>query len=113
MAQITREQAATEALTDIVRREVKAYEVGGFGGRLISVLDDSQGRYALHILVDKPEPNPVRTVMLAEVIGDYVIIQTDRTDKPLVDALMVNGGIPRDKIVLAYAGETLPAPTDS
>src|SRR5687768_15239570 len=99
MAQIIREQATIDTLAAIVRREVKAYEVRGIGGRLVSVLDDSQERYTLLIIVDeKCVDNPVRTVMLAEVIGDYVIIQTDRTDKPLVDALMVNGGIPRDKI---------------
>jgi hypothetical protein len=41
-------------------------------------------------------------------VGDYVVIEEDSTDKPLVDALMVNGDVPREKIVLAYRGEVLP-----
>jgi hypothetical protein len=113
MAQIIREQAPAKTLAEIVRREVQAYEVGGVGGRLIAVLDDSRQRYALLVIVDRTEPLPVWVTMLAEVVGEYVLILEDRTDKPLVDALMVNGGISRDKIVLAYTGETLPAPTDS
>jgi hypothetical protein len=38
---------------------------------------------------------------------EVVIVEVDNTDKPLVDAL-VQQGIPREQIVLAYAGETLP-----
>ena len=34
------------------------------------------------------------------------MIHTDINDKPLVDAL-VQAGFPRDRIVLAYIGETL------
>jgi hypothetical protein len=35
-----------------------------------------------------------------------VITEEDLTDRPLVDAL-VRAGVPRDKIVLAYAGEPI------
>jgi hypothetical protein len=28
----------------------------------------------------------------------------------LFEALMVNGGVPREKIILAYAGEAVPTP---
>jgi hypothetical protein len=38
---------------------------------------------------------------------EVVIVEVDNTDKPLVDAL-VQQGIPREQIVLVYAGETLP-----
>ncbi len=45
-------------------------------------------------------------VVLARVVGDYVIVEEDLTDRPLVDRL-VAAGIPREKIILAYAGEPL------
>jgi hypothetical protein len=45
---------------------------------------------------------------MAKVVDDKVIILEDTTDKPLYEALMVNGGIPRERIILAYKGETLP-----
>jgi hypothetical protein len=53
---------------------------------------------------------PARADVLAQVVGDKVIILEDRTDKPLYEALMINGGIPREQIILAYAGESLPTP---
>lgn len=51
--------------------------------------------------------HPPQIMVMAHVEGDTVIIDEDLTDRPLVDAL-VRAGIPREKIVLAYAGEPLP-----
>ncbi|GIK67490.1 MAG: hypothetical protein BroJett018_52840 [Chloroflexota bacterium] len=59
-------------------------------------------------VIDTPERRqPAGVVVLARVIGDYVVIEEDLTDRPLVDRL-VAAGIPREKIILAYAGEPLP-----
>jgi hypothetical protein len=45
---------------------------------------------------------------MARVVGDKIIIEEDRSfDKPLHEALMGNAGIPREQIILAYAGESL------
>ncbi|GIK67262.1 MAG: hypothetical protein BroJett018_50560 [Chloroflexota bacterium] len=44
---------------------------------------------------------------MARIKGDYIIIEDDRTDKPLVKRL-VAAGIPRERIILAYANEPLP-----
>jgi hypothetical protein len=41
------------------------------------------------------------------VLPDLTIIDSDRNDKPLVDAL-IQAGIPRQQIILAYAGEPIP-----
>jgi hypothetical protein len=38
---------------------------------------------------------------------DRIIIDEDTTDRPLVDAL-ISAGVPREKIVLLYAGEEAP-----
>jgi hypothetical protein len=113
MANIIREQPVTKTLAEIVRREVEAYAGGGVGGKGVAVSDDARHRYTVIAILDKRDNDPLRVILMAEVVGEYVLILEDRTDKPLVDALIVNGGIPRDKIVLAFAGETLPAPTDS
>jgi hypothetical protein len=42
-----------------------------------------------------------------QIVGDKIVIEADFTDKPLYKALL-NQGIPRDQIILAYAGETYP-----
>ena len=43
--------------------------------------------------------------LVARVEEGRVIIEQDINDKPLVDALIV-AGVPRSRIVLAYAGES-------
>lgn len=48
------------------------------------------------------------TSLVARVVNDHIVIDHDVNDKPLVDAL-VSAGIPRQQIVLAYAGESLGA----
>lgn len=45
--------------------------------------------------------------LIVRIEPDYLIIERDMNNKPLVDAL-VQAGIPRDKIILAYAGEPVP-----
>jgi hypothetical protein len=45
--------------------------------------------------------------LLARILGETIIIERDQNDKPLVDAL-VQAGIPRTQIILAYAGEPVP-----
>jgi hypothetical protein len=46
-----------------------------------------------------------RIVVLGRVVHDKIIIETDVTDKPLYEALM-QAGVPRAQIILAYQGET-------
>jgi uncharacterized protein (UPF0218 family) len=48
----------------------------------------------------------VDTGLVVRLEAGYVVIERDVNDKPLVDALL-NAGIPRTQIILAYAGETL------
>ena len=45
--------------------------------------------------------------LIIRVMGDQIIVERDMNDKPLVDALL-QAGIPRSQIVLAYAGEPAP-----
>ena len=45
--------------------------------------------------------------LIVQFVHDTIIIDRDINSKPLVDAL-VQLGIPREKIILAYAGEPVP-----
>lgn len=49
----------------------------------------------------------VDTGLVARLVGDKIVIEHDINDKPLVDALM-QAGIPRSQIILAYMGEASP-----
>ena len=48
----------------------------------------------------------VDTGLVVRLINDRIVIERDVNDKPLVDAL-VQAGVPRAQIVLAYAGESV------
>jgi hypothetical protein len=98
-----------DRLTEVVREEVTKYVAGGRGANIIlfPLLDDKHQTYAVNA-VDYPTREEVAlVVVLARVVGDKVVIEEDTTDKKLVDALLQRG-IPREKIVLAYAGEPIP-----
>jgi hypothetical protein len=45
--------------------------------------------------------------LIVRIEKDYIIIAQDLNNKPLVDAL-VQAGIPRQQIILAYMGEPIP-----
>jgi hypothetical protein len=91
------------------RAEVAKYAAFSFNAKLYAVLDDEQKLYTVVTVPHLPRPFPARVVVMAQVVDDKVIVIEDVTDKPLVEALMVNGGIPREQIVLAYQGEPLQA----
>lgn len=94
-------------LAEITRREVSFYAGNAFQARLFPVFDDARQTYAVIIIEDDPAMRPAWVVVMARVEADKVIIEEDTSlDKPLVDALTANGGIPREQIVLAYAGES-------
>ncbi len=53
---------------------------------------------------DLPDKRIVDAGLIVRVVGERIIIERDVNDKPLVDALL-QAQLPRQKIVLAYAGE--------
>jgi hypothetical protein len=53
---------------------------------------------------------PAWVLVMARVVGDTVMIEEDaNVEKHLAEALMMNGGIPREKIIQAYQGERVSA----
>jgi hypothetical protein len=47
------------------------------------------------------------TMLIARLVGDHIVIEKDANSDPLYEALM-QAGIPREQIILAYAGEPVP-----
>jgi hypothetical protein len=48
--------------------------------------------------------------LVLRVAGETVIVERDQNDKIVLDALL-QAGVPRSQIILAYAGEPVPATT--
>ncbi len=102
-------------LTETVRREVADYNnVQAWKARSFFLEDTNQQVYAVIDLPNRDNPLVEKPgiIVLARVIGDRVVIDEDITDRPLYRELM-RAGIPREQIVLAYAGEQPPEPKES
>jgi hypothetical protein len=96
-------------LETVLCEEVRKYAANGTGInlRLLPVLDAERQTFAV-IAIDHPLRKAMAgVVVLARIAAGHIIIEEDTTDKPLVDALLQRG-VPRERIVLAYAGEPLP-----
>ena len=96
-------------LAAMVRREVEDYCGPALGDTMYFYENIENQEY---IVVTVPDYNPKRrdyatVVVMAHIVGDVVIVDEDITDRPLYKELM-HAGIPREQIILAYAGETLP-----
>lgn len=47
------------------------------------------------------------TGVVVRIVHSIVVVERDQTDRPVVDALL-DAGIPRANIILAYLGEPVP-----
>jgi hypothetical protein len=93
-----------DQLVDTVKQEICWYNTNGVRVQSYAVLDDSRQSYAV-LAIDPERERPAGIIVFARVEDDRVIIEADLTDRPLYRHLM-EVGIPREQIVLAYAGET-------
>jgi ATP-dependent phosphoenolpyruvate carboxykinase len=95
-------------LAQIVKREVDKYAGLSPHAKVYAVLDDQNKAYTVVGIENKPADERSWVMMLARVVGNLVIIDEDAVwDKKLVYALL-QAGVPREQIVLAYEGEPLP-----
>lgn len=95
-----------DTLKQIVRKVVSGYAGRALNG--YSYLTQSEDGSVLTVVDVANAPKHSSGVSLVvRIVADKVIIERDRNDKPLVDAL-IQAGIAREQIVLAYAGEAVP-----
>lgn len=104
----------TEAqLIEITRREVEKYAGVADDATAYPVLDDQRQTYAVTAIHNEPGTDHAWIIVQARVANGYVIIDEDNVlDKNLVHAL-VQAGVPREQIILAYAGESIPVPNQA
>jgi len=98
-------------LTAIVQREVEDYARGETWKAITyPILDSSRQTYAVLVVPEYPRKSRAGIVVAARVVDNHIIVDEDITDKPLWQEL-VRAGIPREQIILAYAGEKIPEST--
>lgn len=95
-------------LVAVVQREVEDYARGGdWKAITYPVSDTARQHYTVLIIPDYPRKYHAAIIVAARVVDDFVVIDEDITDRPLWKELM-RAGIPREKIILTYAGEQIP-----
>ncbi|MBA3868997.1 MAG: XisI protein [Anaerolineae bacterium] len=105
MAGIIQEQLS---LAEISHREVERYVGYSDQSTMYFLSDDDHQVYTVIDIPHIPRSYSTEIVVMARVVGDYIVIDEDTTDKLLVEALIINAGLPREKIILAYQGELIP-----
>lgn len=98
-----------DRLTEVLKQTMSGYTGEALNGYSYLTSSDDQQVFTVVSVGQVRDKRIVETGLIARVIGGHIVIERDVNDKPLVDALMQNG-LPRDLIVLAYAGETVPEP---
>jgi hypothetical protein len=96
-----------EVLRQYLVQEMKLNATGGLNAEC--VLTGSQDK-TMFVIVDIAIIQGKRYVdsgLIAQIVKDFIVIECDQNDKPLVDALL-QAGVPRSQIILAYTGEPVP-----
>lgn len=96
-----------DRLAEIVKNEVFWYAGGGPNIKMFPLANDDKRVYAVAVVDNPQHALPAEIIVMARLEGEYVIIEADNTNRPLLESLMA-AGVPREKIILAYGGEALP-----
>jgi hypothetical protein len=86
---------------------VEGYARPTIQGKSYAVSNSEQHIFTVVIVPNYPPKFDSGIIVMARIVGNYVIIDEDTTDRPLWEEL-VRAGIPREQIILTYAGEKLP-----
>ncbi len=99
----------TLALAEIVKREVADYaRPKGLNASIHFMSNDAEQIYSVLAVLHDP-PGELFIIIMAQVIGEVVVIYRERTDPSLYETLL-DVGIPRSQIVRVALGEKVPEP---
>jgi hypothetical protein len=96
-----------DTLKTTVKDAVKGYAVKGLNSNAYLTVSPDENLLTVIDIGHIHGQRLVATSLIVRIVNDQVIIEHDDNNKPLVDAL-VQAGIPRSKIILAYLGEAVP-----
>ena len=97
-----------DTLRSLIKQVLEGYAIPGANFiSSLTVSDDGNTFSVVDVARDYEGKRFVATSIHVRLVVDKVVIEHDDNDKPVVDAL-VQAGIPREQIILAYAGEPVP-----
>jgi hypothetical protein len=96
-----------DSLIPILRTALEGYTGEGANGTSPLTVNSDKSIYTV-VTVGMWDEKPFTLVdIVARIVANHIVIDCDLNSDPLVDALM-QAGVPRDHIILAYAGEPAP-----
>lgn len=96
-----------DSVTTILHEIMMGYTGEGWNAYAYLTHDPVRQMYMVITVGQQEGRREVDTDLIVRLDGNTIIIERDLNNKPLVDAL-VAAGIPRQQIILAYAGEPAP-----
>ena len=97
----------TAILTKLLIQEITRYAHDIFNGRSYLTCDTDNQVFAVISVDNNHNEYSGDAGLIVRIDKSNIVIEHDMYDKPLVDAL-VKTGVPREQIILTYAGETVP-----
>jgi hypothetical protein len=86
---------------------VNGYVGQGANGYSYLIENSEQTAWTVVFVLNLDGKRVVRSGLIVRLWNDLILIEQDTNEPPLVEAL-VQSGVPRSKIILAYAGEPVP-----
>src|SRR5437868_3516924 len=96
-----------DTLKEIIHSAVSGYIGRGANGYSYLIENPERTAWSVVFVLSLDGKRVVRTGLIVRLLNDQILVEQDTNEPPLVDAL-INEGIPRSKIILAYAGEPVP-----
>ncbi len=98
----------TATLRQILLEELEGYTGEGLNDFAHLTTNEAEGIYTIVDIATIRGRRLVGAVLVARLENDRIVIELDRHDKLLVDALRARD-VPESQIVLAYRGDAIPA----
>jgi hypothetical protein len=101
-----------DRIVEILIQEMEKYAVPGFNTVSYMTENRAQGLYTVVTTVIEKDTRYSFTDLYVRVVGDKIVIEHDANSDPLYEALL-QAGISREQIIVAYAGEPVPDVVES
>ena len=95
-----------DKLEHILETCMRTYATKGHNGRSYFTKNDTEKVMTVVSSFVVQGNHYVDTTLMARLVNERIIIEQDKTNKPLVDMLLA-ADIPRSQITLVYAGESV------
>lgn len=93
-----------DRLINVLKESLEGYAGRALNGYSYLTNSADNCNYTLISVGYLPDKRIVDASLIVRIVGEQIVIERDVNDRPLIDVLL-QAGIKRDEVVLAYNGE--------